>query len=67
MQPQARKTGTSMATPHIVGLAAYLSSLEGLSGTKALCDRIRELATPNAITNQPSGTVNLLAFNGVSQ
>lgn len=56
-----------MATPHIVGLAAYLSSLEGLSGTKALCDRIRELATPNAITNQPSGTVNLLAFNGVSQ
>ncbi|POR37767.1 Subtilase serine protease [Tolypocladium paradoxum] len=63
----ARKTGTSMATPHVVGLAAYLGSLEGLTGTKALCDRIRELATPNAITNQPSGTVNLLAFGNVSQ
>ena len=56
-----------MATPHIVGLAAYLSSLEDLSGTQALCDRIRELATPNAITNQSRGTVNLLAFNNVSE
>ncbi|PHH69110.1 hypothetical protein CDD82_7986 [Ophiocordyceps australis] len=31
-----RKSGTSMATPHVVGLAAYLGSLEGLSGTSAL-------------------------------
>lgn len=60
-------TGTSMATPHIVGLAAYLGALEGLSGTDAICRRIQELATPNAIIDQPQGTVNLLAFNGATQ
>ncbi|OAQ65928.1 proteinase T-like protein [Pochonia chlamydosporia 170] len=57
-------SGTSMATPHVVGLAAYLASLEGFPGAQALCERIRTLATKNAIRRVPSGTVNLLAFNG---
>ncbi|KID94123.1 subtilisin-like protease PR1I, partial [Metarhizium majus ARSEF 297] len=57
-------SGTSMATPHIVGLGAYLASLEGFPGSQALCERIRSLATRDAINRVPGGTVNLLAFNG---
>ncbi|GJN72374.1 subtilisin-like serine protease [Purpureocillium lilacinum] len=56
-------SGTSMATPHIVGLAAYLAALEGKTGGSA-CDRIQELATEGSISGIPAGTVNLLAFNG---
>ncbi|POR34321.1 Cuticle-degrading protease [Tolypocladium paradoxum] len=56
-------SGTSMATPHIVGLAAYLGSLEGRTGG-AVCGRLQELATPDALRGVPSGTKNLLAFNG---
>lgn len=53
-----------MASPHIAGLGAYLATLEGNPGPVALCNRIRELATPNVISGIPSGTPNLLAFNG---
>jgi len=53
-----------MATPHIVGLGAYLAGLEGFPGAQALCERIRTLSTKNVLTGIPSGTVNYLAFNG---
>ena len=35
--------GTSMATPHIVGLALYLAAAEGISSVSKLSDRIKEL------------------------
>lgn len=61
-------SGTSMATPHIVGLGAYLLTLEGSRTPAALCDRMASLATKGAITNNavPAllGTKNLLAYNG---
>ena len=53
-----------MAAAHITGLGAYLAGLEGFPGSEALCKRIQELATKNVLTGVPSGTVNLLAFNG---
>jgi hypothetical protein len=53
-----------MASPHIAGLGAYLAGLEGFPGPEALCERIRELATPDVLAGIPSGTANLLAFNG---
>ncbi|KAK4086215.1 proteinase T precursor [Purpureocillium lilacinum] len=57
-------SGTSMASPHVVGLAAYLGALEGIKGG-AICDRIKELATKDVITELLSpNTPNLLAFNG---
>lgn len=57
-------TGTSMATPHIAGLAAYLASRDGIKVTPSFCGKIQDMATKNAITNQSANTVNLLAFNG---
>lgn len=56
-------TGTSMATPHIAGLAAYLASKDDIVAGPEMCDRLREAATQNAITNNRADTVNLLAFN----
>ncbi|OAQ75930.1 proteinase T-like protein [Purpureocillium lilacinum] len=56
--------GTSMSTPHVVGLAAYLGALEGISGG-AVCDRIRALANKGILKNiQDAGSPNLLVFNG---
>lgn len=56
-----------MASPHIVGLAAYLWALEGSNGGYALCQRIQKLATSNALSGVPRGTNNLVAFNGNSR
>lgn len=56
-------SGTSMATPHIAGLAAYLIALEGPRSPAALCQRIQSLSTKNVITNV-AGSVNYLAYNG---
>ncbi|OAQ60783.1 alkaline serine protease P32 [Pochonia chlamydosporia 170] len=55
-------SGTSMAAPHIAGLAAYLAALEGSTS----CTRIQQLATKDALSGIPSGTVNLLAYNGAN-
>ncbi|RDA87831.1 hypothetical protein CP532_3001 [Ophiocordyceps camponoti-leonardi (nom. inval.)] len=46
-------TGTSMATPHVVGLAAYLGALEGIKGGPDLCRRIQELAHKDVVFDQP--------------
>ncbi|PFH59488.1 hypothetical protein XA68_12275 [Ophiocordyceps unilateralis] len=60
-------SGTSMATPHITGLGAYLAGLEGFADPQALCRRIQQLATRDVLTGLPLGTLNLLAFNGNPQ
>ncbi|QSZ34964.1 hypothetical protein DSL72_007826 [Monilinia vaccinii-corymbosi] len=57
-------SGTSMATPHVAGLAAYLIALEGLSTPAAVTARIKSLATSGLITNAGSGSPNLIAYNG---
>ncbi|GAP84405.1 putative alkaline proteinase [Rosellinia necatrix] len=57
-------SGTSMSTPHVAGLALYLIALEGLSTPAAVTARIKALGTPSRITGIPSGTVNLIAYNG---
>lgn len=54
--------GTSMASPHVAGLAAYLlgtgASVEGL------CETIAGSALEGVISGAPSGTPNLLINNG---
>ncbi|KAL6800757.1 subtilisin-like protein [Trichoderma sp. SZMC 28013] len=57
-------SGTSMATPHIVGLGAYLLALEGPRDPQALCARIQALSGRSLLSGVPSGTINAVAFNG---
>ncbi|KAE8352159.1 serine proteinase [Aspergillus coremiiformis] len=66
-------SGTSMASPHIAGLLAYFVSLQPaqdsafavgeLSPAKLKKDII-SIATQDALTDIPSDTPNLLAWNG---
>ncbi|KAL4763017.1 S8 family peptidase [Aspergillus foveolatus] len=59
-------SGTSMATPHVVGLSLYLIALEGLSSPSAVVSRIKELATQGVLSNV-RGSPNLLAYNGADE
>ncbi|KAJ4295281.1 hypothetical protein N0V90_007292 [Kalmusia sp. IMI 367209] len=59
-------SGTSMATPHVAGLGAYLLALEGKKTPAALTTRIQTLSNKNKITSIKSGTVNYLVYNGAS-
>ncbi|KAL0257007.1 hypothetical protein SLS55_007817 [Diplodia seriata] len=59
-------SGTSMATPHITGLGAYLLGLEKRRDPQALCARIQDLSTKKKVTNIKPLTKNYLAFNGIS-
>ncbi|KAI5366427.1 Putative peptidase S8/S53 domain, peptidase S8, subtilisin, His-active [Septoria linicola] len=57
-------SGTSMATPHVAGVAAYLIGLEGTRTPAALGSRIQSLSTKNVITSAGSGSINNLLYNG---
>ncbi|KAI0516758.1 proteinase T-like protein [Xylaria bambusicola] len=57
-------SGTSMASPHIAGLGAYLLALEGFKAPQTLCSYIASIGTSGALSGVPSSTVNKLAFNG---
>lgn len=57
-------SGTSMASPHVAGMAAYLLGLNGKQDPAKLCSYIAETGTKDVLTGIPAGTVNLLAFNG---
>ncbi|TVY45862.1 Subtilisin-like protease [Lachnellula occidentalis] len=63
--PTATKllSGTSMATPHIAGLAAYLIILEGITTPAAVASRIQALATSGDVIDAKS-TNNLIGYNG---
>ncbi|KAL5382319.1 hypothetical protein PMIN06_009923 [Paraphaeosphaeria minitans] len=58
-------SGTSMASPHIAGLAAYLLGAD-ISTVDTVGKTIVDLATNNILTGVPSGTINAVAFNGVT-
>jgi cerevisin len=56
-------SGTSMASPHIAGLAAYLLGLEGQKSPADLKARIQGLGQNGVIRGVPGGTSNDLAAN----
>lgn len=57
-------SGTSMASPHIAGLSAYLMSLSTADlAPKDIKDILVQNSTRNALTDVPSDTPNLLAWS----
>lgn len=59
-------SGTSMASPHVAGLAAYFLSLsdDGMS-PKDVKEKIIELSTKDKLAGVPADTPNLLIYNGI--
>lgn len=66
-------SGTSMASPHIAGLLAYFLSLQPSQDSayaveeitpKKLKDSLIAIATPQTLSDIPSDTSNILAWNG---
>ena len=66
-------SGTSMASPHVAGLLAYYLSLQPSKDSayavaeitpKKLKENIIAIATEGALTDVPSDTKNVLAWNG---
>ncbi|KAI1321052.1 subtilisin-like serine protease [Mortierella claussenii] len=63
----ARNTisGTSMATPHVVGVAAlYMSGNKNLKTSSQVYKALTSTATKNAVKGNLRGAANLLVFNG---
>lgn len=66
-------SGTSMASPHIAGLLAYMLSLQPSKDSayavaeitpSELKANLLAIGTKNALTDVPSDTANILAWNG---
>ncbi|KAI8974446.1 peptidase S8/S53 domain-containing protein [Pilobolus umbonatus] len=62
-------SGTSMASPHVAGLAAYFLSLEEGENIdpKVIKDKILRMATKDALEKIPANTPNLLINNGINE
>ncbi|KAH7166916.1 peptidase S8/S53 domain-containing protein [Fusarium sp. MPI-SDFR-AT-0072] len=54
---------TSMATPHVTGLAAYLLGLKDIKASE-LCNLIASMSLKDVIKGIPENTVNLILQNG---
>ncbi|CAE6470967.1 unnamed protein product [Rhizoctonia solani] len=59
-----RLTGTSMATPHVAGLVAYLLAVEGRRTPANMMTRIKQLAPDRVLSGIPPGTQNEIIWNG---
>jgi subtilase family protein/peptidase inhibitor I9 len=55
-------SGTSMASPHVAGLAALLKQAYGNQSSPWITNKIKSLATRGAIRGNVTGTPNLLLF-----
>ncbi|CAO3572905.1 unnamed protein product [Mortierella alpina] len=57
-------SGTSMATPHVVGVAALYLAAGGLDTAQAVFDKLIETATVGKIQGELKGSPNKLVFSG---
>jgi oryzin len=60
-------SGTSMATPHVAGLAAYIIAKDGINGPGNVVNRIVTLSTKNKVVNAGTNSQNRIAYNGSGQ
>ncbi|KAK2608857.1 hypothetical protein QQS21_002570 [Conoideocrella luteorostrata] len=56
-------SGTSMATPHVVGLALYAMSVYGITGVSDVTDHLIESATKDQVGGGTRGSPNLIGNN----
>ncbi|PPQ87122.1 hypothetical protein CVT25_000941 [Psilocybe cyanescens] len=56
-------SGTSMATPHVAGLIAYLISKDGNLSPAEISTKLQTYSVKGALTSLPSTTLNYLAHN----
>ncbi|KXN86834.1 Subtilisin-like serine protease pepC [Leucoagaricus sp. SymC.cos] len=56
-------SGTSMATPHVAGLIAYLISVRGNMSPASMSTLLKSLSLKGVISGVPSGTLNDLVHN----
>ncbi|OAA65936.1 subtilisin-like protease [Niveomyces insectorum RCEF 264] len=61
------QSGTSMAAPHVTGLAAYLMALENITEPALVRERILQLAAATGATvlQNAANTTSLIANNGI--
>ncbi|KPM34286.1 Subtilisin-like proteinase Mp1 [Neonectria ditissima] len=62
----ATMSGTSMACPHIAGLALYLRAKEAIAMPATVINRIKKLGTQGQVSSIGKGSPNVLAFNGAT-
>ncbi|KAH0442434.1 alkaline serine protease alp1 [Colletotrichum camelliae] len=58
-------SGTSMASPHVAGLVAYLRSVYELPDAATVREKLTELGLKGVVGDAREGSANLLAHNGV--
>ncbi|KAH7001394.1 peptidase S8/S53 domain-containing protein [Ilyonectria destructans] len=62
----ATLSGTSMASPHIAGLALYGMSVEGVSGVSGVTSWLKSAGTANGVTGTLRSSPNLIGNNNNS-
>lgn len=60
---EAIMSGTSMACPHVVGLALYAISVDGVTGVSGVTNHLLSSGTKDKVQGTLRGTPNLLANN----
>lgn len=57
-------SGTSMAAPHVTGLALYAMSVNGVQGAKAVTDHLINVSGKGVVQGPSRGSPNRMANNG---